>query len=113
MDICEHRDAETKPLIFCVVARDGMPSKVWENLGVSEKWAIGEDIGFQSRVNAIQLLDLWVLVKILWWIAMISSNSLDWTFHKILTKLSQSRVIDVGVFFSLVSTPLFGPGKFA
>lgn len=27
MDICEHRDAETKPLIFCVVARDGMPSK--------------------------------------------------------------------------------------
>jgi len=58
MDICEHRDAETKPLIFCVVARDGMPSKVWENLGVSEKWAIGEDIGFQSRVNAILLLDL-------------------------------------------------------
>ena len=47
MDICEHRDAETKPLIFCVVARDGMPSKVGKTRLL---WKVGgENTGLQKQ----------------------------------------------------------------
>lgn len=99
MDICEHRDA-AKPLIFCVVARDGMPSKVGKT---SALWKVGgENAGLQSSVNAIQLIWFVSLGDFFYfdWIAMILSSLLDWTFHKILTKLSQSKVIGSCFFFT-------------